>query len=108
MDLQTAIRRMPRKLRLGAFDYAVVVWDGESDDWGQIDQDNHTISIWPNEMPSTNHLVSILIHEILHSFYNEATQIGGEETTVSVFSERLVDLFRDNPKLLTWIKKGLK
>jgi hypothetical protein len=55
--------------------------------------------------------VGTVIHELLHVIYdNEAIEDkrSSEEAIVVSFETGLVSLFRDNPKLLNWIKRGLK
>jgi hypothetical protein len=52
-----------------------------------------------------------VLHELFHAIYaNEGLDVNGdgEESIVSSFETGLVSLFRDNPKLLNWIKRGLK
>lgn len=113
MDLETCLRRLPKKLKIGPYDWRVVLEADGGDKCGETDFEVHTIRLWPSVLTSSNHVVGILLHECLHVIYdNEALEHeerngGLEEAIVIGFEQGLVSLFRDNPKLLTWMKKCL-
>lgn len=114
MDLALALRRLPKTLQIGAYDYRILIADDDPDHWGLTDIDNKTITIWPRGMRDSAFLVGIVIHEITHVIYHNADlDLGAiidepEERIVIEFEQGLVSLYRNNPKLLTWIKKCLK
>lgn len=109
------ILAVPRKLKIGAYDWTVVLEEGVHDKCGEADFEPQVIRLWPGSLTSDGHAVGILLHECLHVLYDNAalgkvrgTKDDKEEAIVMGFEQGLVSLFRDNPKLLTWIKKGLK
>ena len=68
----------------------------------------------PENLTSPSHVVGVALHECLHVIF-DAHNLGKmkrdkeerEEAIVMGFEAGLVSLFRDNPKLLTWMKKWL-
>ncbi|WP_316172980.1 hypothetical protein [Bradyrhizobium sp. SZCCHNRI2049] len=101
--VQALLRTLPRKIRVGAYDWRIKVEAGVSEDYGETDYDNAVVAIWPEEHQSPDRLVGTLVHELIHVIDPDL----GEETVVKL-ENGLISLFRDNPKLLTWIKRGLK
>jgi hypothetical protein len=97
---------------VGAYDWRIKVDTGPSEDYGETDYDKAEITIWPANHQSPERLVGTVIHELLHVIYDNEELAGAvgeiEETIVVGFETGLVSLFRDNPKLLNWIKRGLK
>lgn len=111
----SALLSVPGKIKIGAYDWRVAVEAGVDDKCGQADFETQTIRLWQDNITSDNHCVGILLHECLHVIYENAKldklkgkKADKEEAIVIGFENGLVSLFRDNPKLLTWIKKGLK
>ncbi len=107
------IRTLPRKLKIGAYDWRIKIATGDNDAWGETEALKQEITIWPEDMPSAHFCVGIVLHEILHALYSvdwlePADTEAKEESIVAGYERGLVALFRDNPKLLTWIKRGLK
>lgn len=114
-DVSACIRKLPRKIRIGAYDWTVSIEEGSHDKCGEADFEPQIIRLWLDSLTSVNHAVGIVLHECLHVIYDneKLTKIKGkkddkEEAIVVGFENGLVSLFRDNPKLMTWIKKGLK
>lgn len=119
MDVALCLQRLPKKLKIGAYDWRVVLEEGD-DKHGEADFEFHILKLWPTTLRSPAHVVGILLHECLHVIFDNEDlldTIAGirvhnadddEETIVVGFEQGLVSLFRDNPKLLTWIKKCLK
>jgi hypothetical protein len=118
-DQVTAIlRTLPRKIKVGAYDWRVVIKDGPSDCHGEADFTTHFISLWPETLADGPHAVGVVIHELLHVIYDDRNVVevisngddtdDQEESIVLAFESGLVSLYRDNPKLLTWIKRGFK
>lgn len=107
--IEDRLRTLPKKLRIGAYDHTVVVSYEPSDSFGETDPNKHRITLWPADMVSERQLAGTFLHEILHAIYETEGLLGAdEEGTICGFENGLIALFRDNPKLLTWIKKCLK
>jgi hypothetical protein len=80
--------------------------------YGQADWDVHHIKLWPDNLNSPDHAVGIVLHECLHVIFDNY-EMGKklnrrEEILIEGFEKGLVSLFRDNPKLMTWMKKWLR
>lgn len=114
-DVEAVLKTLPRRIKVGAYDWRIKVEPGPSEDYGETDYDKAVITIWPANHQSPERLVGTVIHELLHVIYDNEQLAGAgvvstdpEETIVCGFETGLVSLFRDNPKLLNWIKRGLK
>lgn len=115
-EVEAVLRTLPRKVKVGAYDYRIRLHEKltEDDNWGDYDTRAMEINIYgTEEMPSAVFLVGVVLHELLHAIWAvEIVDLVGdgdhEEYVVSNFETGLVSLFRDNPKLLTWFKRGLK
>jgi hypothetical protein len=113
-DVEVVLRTLPRRIKVGAYDWRIKVDPGPSEDYGETNFDKAEVTIWPANHQSPERLVGTVIHELLHVIYDNE-KLGqdlhaavGEEEVVVAFETGLVSLFRDNPKLLNWIKRGLK
>jgi hypothetical protein len=87
----------------------------DSDVCGQADFEFHHLRLWPTRLTTPGHVVGITLHECLHVIFENAGLIqlkrgkdDREEQIIVGFETGLVSLLRDNPKLLTWMKKWLK
>lgn len=113
-EVSECLHRLPKKVKLGPYDWRIVLQDGHSDHCGMADFEEQTIQLWGDDLTSPGHCVGIFLHECLHVIYdnrdlgNVAVGLDLEETVVIGFEHGLIQLFRDNTKLLTWMKKGLK
>jgi hypothetical protein len=109
-DVEVVLRTLPRRIKVGAYDWRIKVDPGPSEDYGETNFDKAEITIWPANHQSPERIVGTVIHELLHCIYGDAgLDVNDEEERVVVsFETGLVSLFRDNPKLLNWIKRGLK
>jgi Zn-dependent peptidase ImmA (M78 family) len=111
-EVEAVLKTLPRKIKVGAYDWRIKVDTNPSEDYGEANYDNAVITIWPANHQSPERLVGTVIHELLHILYDEnaldEVTPYKEETTVVAFETGLVSLLRDNPKLLNWIKRGLK
>ena len=109
--IASVLKTLPRRIKVGAYDWRIKIDTEPSEDYGETDFDKAEITIWPANHQSPERLVGTVIHELLHVLYGEEEKTGaalGEEAIVVSFETGLVSLFRDNPKLLNWIKRGLK
>src|SRR6476660_5638592 len=109
-DVESGLKTLPRRIKVGAYDWRIKIATGDNDAWGLTEWDSYRITIWPDDMPSAQFLVGIVLHELLHAIYaaDWLTMADQEEAIVQGFERGLVALYRDNPKLLNWIKRGLK
>lgn len=110
-EVEAVLKTLPRKIKVGAYDWRIKVDPNPSDDYGEANYETAVLTVWPANHQSPERLVGTVIHEILHVIYgNEGIDVNGdgEEGIVCSFETGLVSLFRDNPKLLNWIKRGLK
>lgn len=117
-QVEALLRTLPRRIKVGAYDWRVVLntEDAEIEKCGEADFEHHVVNLWPEHLNSPDHAVGILIHELLHVIFDNADLEDAnptysndpEEDIVVGFEQGLVALYRDNPRLLTWIKKGLR
>lgn len=118
-EVEAVLKTLPRRIKVGAYDWRIKIDTNPSEDYGETNYDKAEITIWPANHQSPERLVGTVIHELLHVIYDEkeigdvvdnppAGAVDGEEEVIVGFETGLVSLFRDNPKLLNWIKRGLK
>ena len=107
-ELQTTIK-------IGAYDWSVCVRDEAGDKYGQADFEFNNINVWHVNLTSAAHAVGIVLHECLHVVFDnhglgqmKRGKEEREEQIVLAFEAGLISLYRDNPKLLTWMKKWLR
>ena len=113
--IETCLQALPRKLKIGAYDWSVVVDDSESENAGQARFASDELVIWRSNITSTGHAVGTVLHECLHIVF-ENQGLGKmkrgkeerEEAIILGFETGLISLFRDNPKLFNWMRKWLK
>lgn len=111
-QVEALLRTLPRKIKVGAYDWRIVLNDGDNENHGQADFEFHRINLWPETIIDPVHCVGIVFHELLHTIFGDrgldTPEADFEEQIVIGFETGIVSLYRDNPKLLTWIKRGLK
>lgn len=108
MDVSELLSNIPKAVRIGPHSISIVVKELEGA-WGTHSEEEQTIFIDPR-MPSKSVLVDTLLHEICHGIWSGfgLPKRADEERVVTVFGTGLAALLKDNPKLITWLKKGLK
>ena len=111
--IASVLKTLPRRIKVGANDWRIKVGTDPSEDYGETDFDKAIITIWPANHQSPERLVGTVIHELLHVIHEDKELTANadfyeEEVVVVAFEQGLISLFRDNPKLLNWIKRGLK
>ena len=102
----------PRKIRVGAANYSIFY--ARFDDPRNYNQmhgscDGLTREIVVYTTDSENETLNTFLHECMHAIYKERF-LGAdtnEELTVNGFTNGLLCLFKDNPKLLDWMKETL-
>ena len=111
-QVEALLRTLPRKVKVGAYDWRIVLHDGDNENCGFAEFEFHRISLWPDTFIDPIHGTGVVLHEVLHAIYAnqglEDPEDDVEEQVINGFEQGLIALFRDNPKLLTWIKRGLK
>ena len=109
-EVEAVLRTLPRKIKVGAYDWRIKIASGDNDEWGITEFDKYQITIWPDDMPHAHFCAGIVLHELYHVIFGneELENVTEEETIVTGFERGTVALLRDNPKLLNWIKRGLK
>jgi hypothetical protein len=112
--VEACIADLPKAIKLGAYDWKIALEDDDRDLYGEAVFATDTIHLWPKNLTSASFAVGIVIHECLHVIYDhqglEKLKRGKderEEQIVLGFQDGLVSLFRDNPKLMTWMRKYL-
>jgi plastocyanin len=116
MSLKTLANSLPKVLKVGPYPYAIEFapdWIKVGDDkkWGTCDHSTHTIAVSNySVMPNQEMLVGVVLHELLHAVWavGNLPNRTKEETAVTVLETGLLQVFKDNPSFLDWIKKGLK
>jgi hypothetical protein len=113
-DVAACLAGLPVELKIGAYDWKVTLGEGGGDFCGLADFAIHHLTLWPDNLNSPGHAVGIVLHECLHViFMNQGLEQlkrgreDREEQIVMGFESGLTSLFRDNPKLMTWMKKWL-
>jgi hypothetical protein len=100
---------MPSKMKIGAYDWGIVVEDGDAPDMGEANFEHNQIRIWRANVKNAGQLVGIIIHECFHILYEQNTlakvKRDREEKVVTAFEVGTVSLLRDNPKFVTWMKR---
>lgn len=104
--------KLPPKVRIGPYDYKLIVVDKIKDDeecWGLCEQGKLSITV-SRAQPNSLFAVDTVVHEILHAIYVNAglQPVSTEESVCSAIATGLTQVFRDNPKLLAWVTKAVK
>lgn len=121
-DLAKCIKAMPRKIKIGAYDWAVVLKAGDGRDsenedqlWGQANFELMQIFLWPENFTSPDKVVGIVLHECSHVIFDnqglshlKRDKEEREEQIVLGFEAGMIALMRDNPSLMNWMKKWLR
>ncbi|MFH2076326.1 MAG: hypothetical protein ABIJ57_13435 [Pseudomonadota bacterium] len=104
--------KLPPKLRIGPFDFDIVVWSNEKGTdvgkFGEFSVVDGTISL---DVTREHKTLDTLIHEILHAIWwtgNLAEENVSEEDAVSALSTGLLLMLRDNPEILKIINQWAK
>ena len=101
--------QIPKSVRVTCYDVKVSEWDratSESvDSYGEFNERDLVIRV---DMSSRNNIAKVdtLIHEINHAIYFAygLQDKDKEERIVSTFATAWVQVFRDNPCLVEWLR----
>lgn len=112
--VDACVNELPKTIKIGAYDWTICIRDGADDKYGQADFEYSQINICPRNLTSPGHGVGIVLHECLHVIFDnhglgrlKRDKEDREEQIVLGFEAGLVSLFRDNPKLLVWMRRWL-
>lgn len=107
MDLNT----LPKKIKVAGQTFKINLWGHHTASsyhkFGEFNLLDKTISI-DNSLDNLK-FIETLIHELLHCIYYMYTIEGedDEERTVTSISKGLVQVYKNNPKLLTFINNNI-
>jgi hypothetical protein len=111
------LKLLPKKIKISFADVDIETSDDTKfaeENFGEYDSRNNKITISTNS--TDRDIANTLLHEIVHAsvWYGGLKDDGAaleddkhEEHVVNVITNQLCQIFRDNPKILTIIKKGL-
>jgi len=111
------LKSLPKKIKISYTDLFVELNDDhkfKADQYGEFDANTNTITLATET--SSRELANTLLHELVHAsvWYGGLKDEGAaleddkaEEHVVNVITNQLCQILRDNPKVLTLIKKGL-
>jgi len=112
------LKSLPKKIKISFEDVSLVVSSDakfKDENFGMFESKDAMITLADDQ--SDTALANTLLHEIVHAavWYGGLKDDGAaleddkiEENVVNILSNQLCQIFRDNPKILTLIKKGLK
>jgi len=111
--------KLPGKVKIGYQDITIeretATFQKQSDCYGEYDHRKNSITIQTDLSPLDE--ANTMVHEILHAvaYINSLTVSGQpldsenkEEVVINQFTNGLVQVFRDNKWLLTYLKDKLK
>lgn len=103
----------PETIRIGPYPHRITVKaiapDGDSSVFGEFSSKRLEITINSGDHPSDDHVADTLLHEILHGlFAYSGLELKAEELICTYLGTGLMQVFRDNPKLVAWLTKALK
>lgn len=111
------LKLLQKKIKISFADVDIETSDDTKfaeENFGEYDSRNNKITISTNS--TDRDIANTLLHEIVHAsvWYGGLKDDGAaleddkhEEHVVNVLTNQLCQIFRDNPKILTIIKKGL-
>lgn len=109
----TPTERLPRRVRVGPFDFKIVIWSPHEShstgNYGECSTQLATISIC-REFPTPQKAVDTFLHECLHAIFwaYDIKDEDVEERAVGILATALTALHRDNKWLAPWIEKTVK
>ena len=112
MTPQDALATIPKKIKVGPHTYEVRIVKtitGDPDAMAAVFPETQVIELL-DSISSASYVVDCTIHELLHAIWSDRDlgKRADEEKVVLQFSSGLVQLIQDNPKLLPWIRRGLR
>ena len=101
---------LPKSLRIGPYDIGLQLREFDDlDTWGCWAFGALAIQLSPNQ-PSKSFAVDTLIHELFHALWKiyGLAQQDSDERYATVMATAWTQLYKDNPRLLSWIASALK
>jgi hypothetical protein len=103
---------LPQVLRIGAFDFRVESWEhmaaAAAGKFGEFSAIEMVIRV----DQTVNHykVIDTLLHEVHHAIWwaYGIQDSDAEERIVNILSSALLQVFRDNPELVVWIRAMLQ
>ena len=106
--------KLPKKIRIGCFDYDVRFVDDLRDLqnnrlWGNHVPAEQKINI-DKSIPSEQRVVVVLWHEILHALFDhfDIQENAKEEYLVDTLSQGITMVLKDNPTFRKYVLESLK
>jgi len=106
--------KLPKKIRIGCFDYDVRFVDDLRDLqnnrlWGNHVPAEQKINI-DKSIPSEQRVVAVLWHEILHALFDhfDIQENAKEEYLVDTLSQGITMVLKDNPTFRKYVLESLK
>lgn len=116
-DIQRLADAVPKIIKIAGYPWSVslqkdwLIGPDNKNKWGFCSPSNLALSIGNlNGMPAKEYFVGILLHEVFHAVWS-LSNLRPKETEENValaFEVGLIQVFKDNPDFLNWVKKGLK
>lgn len=105
------VASLPKTVMVGYRPYSIEAWPSQlataAERYGECDRMNGIIRLRVDTPIQTT--ANTLLHEVMHACYeNGAVGTADEEKTVTILTNQLCQVIRDNPDLLDWLKKALK
>lgn len=97
-----------KSVKVGPTDFSIEYVPLNDEIFGDFSYINSRIRIEENLKGSA--LVDTVLHEILHAIWKLGQlkdKREDEERAVAIMATYLTQVLRDNPKMLTWLKKNL-
>lgn len=107
------VASLPSSIRVGPYDVGIVIRSSEQqrelEDHGLFSGRWLQIEIEP-DATSCAFMADTFLHEVTHAIYYVwgIRDEDDEERTVSTLTTGKIQVYRDNPWLLDWLKKALK
>lgn len=102
---------LPKSIRVGYRDYTVIDWQREDAEgaarFGECDKNRAIIKVCLDYGPAKS--ANTLLHEVLHAAYmaGRLNDKEPEEKVVSVLSDQLSQIWRDNPEFVAFMSTAL-
>ena len=114
MTVDKLLKALPSSVKVGPHTWKIKVVEDLTDEneqriYGQSQGSTLTVTL-KKDLPTPEFAVGVLIHELYHSaLFSFGCSAPKKEEGQALFTEMAwVTIFRDNPWLLDWIKRGLK
>lgn len=107
---KAAIDNLPKSLRIGPLDWRIERWAPiaatASKRYGECSHLEQVIRV-DSAIVSQHKVADTLLHEISHAIYVQYGIMDDdkEERIVGTFSTGWLQVYRDNPSLLTWLSR---